>query len=350
MSSQPSLIEINNQLYDANSGRLYHHPRGPVIDGFRRQARPAHVIKKLSAHRALKPARSVHGQTQRSKTLMRKVVNKPHKNAGDSQKSLINSSRAVNKTRVSRAMNMVKNPRVDRFGVPVKQTKALLTQAATQTRPAIARNGGFGIKSGTAVAIQPAPSMITSVSHQRLERMLDEALLRADSHKKALDNRHKSKRLFSRLNFMPKWLTLVLISLVLLSAGTYLAWRNIPYVSLKVASLKAQVRGSLPDYVPSGFRFAGPIEYKPGNISLTYKADGERYFTLEQQASNWNSSSLEANAMPQATKVQTSQVKGTTVYLDSSNNQAKWVSNGKLYTLKGELNADEVFKIANSIL
>ena len=83
---------------------------------------------------------------------------------------------------------------------------------------------------------------------------------------------------------------------------------------------------------------------------MTYTGEGERYFTFEQQASNWDSSSLEANTLTEDTKVQTSQVKGTTVYIDSNKNEATWVSNGMRYKLKGTLNPDEISKIANSIL
>lgn len=361
MSKNSSLIQINSHLYDANSGRLYHHPRGPVIDGFRRQ--PARVIKKFSTtlsvskedsiNRSHKSAHSIHSRAQRSKTLMRKAVGKPAQRSGreklDQLKRQVNGS---NKDRVIRAMNVVKNPRVDRFGKPINQTKSLLAHAATRAKPNAAQVGGFNIKShsGGSMAIQQPPSMVSSVSHQKLERMLDEALLRADAHKKAVRNKRLSKRHFGGLNFMPKWLAIALIGVVLAAAGTYFAWRNIPAVSLKIASLRSQVQGSLPEYIPSGFRFNGPIEYKSGNISLTYRADSDRYFTLEQQASNWDSSSLVANALPQDTKVQTSQVKGATVYVDSSSNEATWVSNGKRYTLKGKLDTDEIFKIADSIL
>lgn len=310
---------------------------------------PKAISNKSRAH---KPAHSIHNRAEHSKTLMRKAVNKPvNHRAAEKPQHLKHPYSTSNRERAARAMGMIKNPRVDRFASPVKQTKSLMAQAAVHTKPVMARNS-IDIKSSAngAAAIKPAPSMVTSVSHQRLERMLDEALLRADAHKKNLGSRRSGRRRWGGLNFMPKWLTVVLITLILVSAGTYFAWRNIPSVSLKLASLRSQVQGSLPNYVPSGFRFAGPIEYKTGNISLTYRADSQRYFTLEQQASNWNSASLEANALPQDTQVQTSQVKGTTVYVDSSSNQATWVSNGKRYTLKGQLKPDEIFKIADSIL
>lgn len=253
--------------------------------------------------------------------------------------------------RVSRAMNMMKSARVDRFGYPVAHAKTKLAQLSSKTKSTIDGSAVSGKSStSTAVALRP-PSMITSVSHQRLERMLDEALIRADAHKKALSGRLPGKGRFGRrFKFLPRWLTISIAVLVVVSAGSYFAWRNIPYVSMKFASLRTQVKGSLPDYIPSGFKFAGPIEYEPGTISMTFKAEGERYFTLEQKASSWDSSSLEANAILDDSQVQTSQVKGSTVYVDSSNGEATWVSDGKRYKLRGQLNPDEIFKIAGSIL
>jgi hypothetical protein len=366
VGQKPSLIEINGQLYDANSGRLFHHPRSPVIDGFVRKTQASQAIKiaatlsplspKLTSAktRLHKPAQTVHKRTQRSKTLMRSAVNRP--NSGNQDKTDHQPPKprtgAPQKARLSRAMNMVKHSRVDRFGTPVSLSKSLSSHTAARPKPLLINNSGASPRAAktAAVAVRPAPSMVTSVSHHRLERMLDEALISADAHKKAFNERIGKRRFSRKLNFLPRWLTITIATLVLASAGTYFAWRNIPYVSMKVASLRAQVKGSLPDYVPSGFRFAGPIEYEPGNISMTYRSGGERYFTLEQQASNWDSSSLEANALPEDTQVQTSQVKGTTVYVDSSNNEATWVNNGKHYKLRGQLNPDEIFKIAESIL
>ena len=352
MGKKPSLVEINGQLYDANSGRLFHHPRGPVIDGFVRKPQPINSKLGSAKERLQKPASVVHRRTQHSMTLMRSVVKKPKSSHNPGSKSRASKARTAMPTpnRISRAMNTIKNSRVDRFGTPIIQTKAAYANAVPHSKPAM--TGKAKPPASTALAARPAPSMITSVSHQRLERMLDKALIQADSHKKALQGRLAGKRRFSRhIRFLPRWLTIATATLVVLSAGTYFAWRNIPYVSMQLASLRAQVKGSLPDYIPSGFKFSGPTQYESGAISMTFKAEEEsRYFTLTQKASNWDSSSLAANTLSDDAQVQTSQVKGTTVYY--SGDQAAWVNNGKYYVIKdhAQLNPDEIFKIADSIL
>lgn len=331
-----------------------------------RKPQPSQVIKKvtetltpinpkrISAKTRLhKPAQTVHKRTQRSNTLMRSAVKKPHSKSLSSKLKLPRvRGGSPSPDRVSRALNMMKHSQVDRFGVPARHTKSALSHAALSAKTRIDGSLAAGKPTATAaVALRP-PSMITSVSHQRLERMLDEALIQADAHKKALNGQLRARgRLTRHFSFLPRWLTISITALVVVSAGGYLAWRNIPYVSMKFASVRAQVKGSLPDYIPSGFKFAGPIEYQTGAISTKFKTTAEdRYFTIVQQASNWNSSSLEANTVPDDSGVQTSQVKGTTVY--NYGNNTTWVNNGFKYTIQdnAKLNYDELKKIAESIL
>lgn len=368
MSRKTSLIEINGQLYDANSGRLFHHPRGPVIDGFRRKPQPSQIIKKdsgapapvdsgFSAARSHlhKPAQAIHNRSQHSKALMRSVVKRPINSKGLSGKLKRPKARIrmPSPVRISRAMNMIKNSSVDRFGKPVGIAKPALHGAALRSKPSLSDViVGAQAASSTAIAVRPMPSMVTSVSHQRLERMLDEALIHADTHKKALSDRLAGKRRLSRhFRFLPRWLTITVVAFIVVSAGTYFAWRNVPGVSLKFTSLRSQVRGSVPAYVPSGFKFAGPVQYEDGALIMTFKSKSDgRSFTFLQKASNWNSSSLEANSLPNDAQVQTSQVKGTTVYFDKDNN-ASWVNNQISSKIKNDagLTTDQIAKIAGSI-
>jgi hypothetical protein len=181
--------------------------------------------------------------------------------------------------------------------------------------------------------------------------MLDAALIGADAHKKALGEKRKSKFRFSRhLEFLPRWLTVTVVVLIVTSVGTYFAWQNIPQVSMKLASVRAEVEGSLPAYVPSGFKFTGPVKYNDGKVSMTFTGEGNRTFTLEQQATSLDSSSIKENATANESRMHTSQVKGSTVYYDSAKNEAVWVVGDKLNKLKGPLTPEEVNKIAGSLL
>lgn len=278
---------------------------------------------------------------------MRGVVTKPDNSKetpDDKQRPSKFSLSGVKPSRLSRALNMTKNDKVQRFGRTASQPKPVLSSPGirSQTVPA----------GSTALAVTSTPSIARSVSHQKLERMLDEALIKADAHKQALKNRVRGQRRFKgRPNWLPRWVALTVIALIVTGLGAYFAWQKVPQASMKLASLRAQIKGSVPSYVPSGFSFSGPTQYESGAISMTFKAEEEsRYFTLIQKASNWDSSSLEANTLSGKSQVQTSQVKGTTVYY--SGDQATWVSNGKRYIIKdhAQLNPGELFKIADSIL
>ena len=117
--------------------------------------------------------------------------------------------------------------------------------------------------------------------------------------------------------------------------------------------MRAKINASIPGYTPAGFRFEGPIAYQNGTVLMSFKANGdnERTYTIMQQASNWNSDSLAANIIPASSQVQTSQVKGTTVYIYGDSNDATWVNNGIRYSIKdsAKLNSDQLIKIADSL-
>lgn len=263
-------------------------------------------------------------------------------------------TRIVNPVRFSKAMNTAKNATVSRFGNPIKSATPGQTHQANHPKRAISGelvNSRMGPENAAA-ATQQLPSMVASVSHQRLERMLDEALIRADAHKKALTGRlSANKGLWQRIKRLPTWLVVSLTVLIILLAGGFLAWRNIPFFSMKVASMRSQIKGSIPSYVPAGFKFAGPIKYQNGSLTMTYHADGSQSFQITQKASNWDSASLEANAVPHNSQMQTSQIKGTTVYIYGDDNNATWVNNGICYTIrdKAQLNSDQLLKIADGL-
>lgn len=301
--------------------------------------------------RLRKPAQTVHIRAQRSKTLMRSSLSKPGSTQQQAKSSAKSNLASTKSSRLASAINIAKNPKVKRFGQPINRTKSVLSNTRQRSKSQVKDLQAAKTAPARAMAVPTAPSIVGSVSHQRLERMLDEALLKADAHKKALVERSGKGRISKRIKWVPRWMAVSFVTVVLVIMGLYFAWQKVPYVSMKLASVRAQIRGSVPAYVPSGFKFAGPTQYASGEISMTYKAEEKsRYFTVIQKASNWDSSSLEANSVPKDAQVQTSQIKGTTVYY--SDDQATWVTNGKRYIIKdhAQLNAGELFKIADSIL
>jgi hypothetical protein len=327
------------------------------------------LLPKAASTSIRSAAQGMHLRAQRSQTLMRTAVKKPTNaiaKAANTQfkqtnfKSRINN---VDRPRFDRASVINKNNKVRRFGhgvnpaviqakqAPVHQPnqKAVTGEVvSTKTNTAPAAKS-----SSTSLIHKPLPSMITSASHQQLERLLDEALTRSNSHKRSRHSQVAKQNLLHKIIDAPRWLSVGTAVVVLSLIVGFIAMNKVPHVAVRVAAAKAHVSASLPGYLPSGFGFAGPVSYGSGNVSINFKAnDGSnRQFTLSQTSSKMSSKSLEDKVIPANTQVQTSVVNGTTVYIYGQNNDAAWVNNGTQYTIKdsAKLNSDQLLKIANSL-
>jgi hypothetical protein len=194
--------------------------------------------------------------------------------------------------------------------------------------------------------------MISSVSQRKLESLLDEALLKADAHKQMMNQRPRTG-IAGKISLFPKWLGFGLIGFIVMVVLALLVWQNLPAVAMHVAASKAHVNASMPAYTPSGFSFVGPLHYSDGHITMIFKdkKSTDKTFSLTQAASNWSSSSLEANALPKTGNIQTSEVNGTTVYIYGDKNDAMWVNHSVLYNLKNQadLTSDQVLRIVQGL-
>lgn len=353
MGKSSSVIEINGNQYDAITGQLIGSAKRLVskatkssfrnIDGF---------VRKSAAKVSVRPSsQNVHKGAERAKTLMRSGVTKPVGkiiNKSKLQKSTTGLVAAIHPQRAQRAANVHLHKNVSRFGSLSSQPTPTVTQTVEVTaRPIASKTRAVS----TAITM---PSMVTSASHQHLERLLDHALFRADAHKQALHGHHPGQSRWRQISLMPRWVSITAISLILLLIGGFFAWQNIPQVSMKLAATKAHISASVPAYSPSGFKFAGPIKYENGVVAMNFvaNADPNRSFTILQRASELDSASLLANYInPSRHTFQTSQVKGATVYIHGENNDATWVSNGIMYSIedRANLNSDQLLKIIGSM-
>jgi len=153
---------------------------------------------------------------------------------------------------------------------------------------------------------------------------------------------------------MPRWLAVGTILAVALLIAAFVTWNNVPQLAVRVASISSDVKASVPDYVPAGFGFEGPLAFNDNSVTMKFKsnADPSRNYSIVQKNSDWDSASLLANYLePEAQTYQTSKVKGATVYIYGEQNNATWVDSGKWYTIKdnANLNTDQLLKIAESL-
>ena len=369
MAKSASDGRVNNNQYSAISEqvagpvkRLANKAKAPyqnlTIDGFVRDSRGKSTLldgtKSGAVAKSKQAARAVHRGAQRSRTLMRSVVKKP--DITPSGTTLYNpKSKPVasnlSPARLSRAQRIKKNAKVKRFGLP-----ATIRPASEPSNLPLVKSSAVASSNEKAVTLavaKPLPSMITSVSHQHLERLLDHALFRASAHKNTINGNSGSKQQ-QFFTVVPRWLLIGAVLLIVLGAAGLFAWQNIPQVSVQVAAIQSDLKATVPAYSPSGFSFKGPMSASDNSVSMKFQsnADTNREYVITQQASDWDSNSLLANFItPTGMAFQSSQVRGSTVYIYGEDNHATWVNDGIWYKIDdhAKLNSDQLLKIAQSM-
>ena len=350
VSKNSSVIEINGKRYDAITGKVIGAVKkiaqpatSGSIDGFTKVK--AHLSRPAKNH-TKRPSSTVHKKPQKSRTLARRGVMPPTPLKNIQKVIHGRSIGSVNPARLTRASAVHKSSKISRYTASVINKAPSMRASTHQAR----EESNHVQNTGSMALSKPLPSMVTSVSHQRLERMLDEALAKADAHKQMLKQLQK-RSWWQKLNFLPHWATVAIVTIVSVTALAFFAWERVPQLSLKMAASKAKISASVPAYKPEGFAVSGPVKYQSGAVVMNYSSAGKEDYSLSQKASDWDSVSLAANAIPTGSPVQTSQVKGTTVYIYGATNDAAWVNNGIKYNLKNKANlsSDQIIKIANSL-
>jgi len=341
-----STVLIDGRRYDASTGQIIEAIRtvntktAKVIDGF--VSRPIKPNQAAAAERKQIKSGQVHGRAQKGQTLMRDGLKRP---AANHNQDISKPHGHPKLDTQLRAKASQVHHRVSRFGNPIRSA-SVQSQAVSGEfvkRPA----------AKASAAPDPMPSMVTSVSHQKLERLLDEALTRADAHKQAL-RYHAARHFWQKRWFSGprRWLAFGGVLLLLIIAA-FAAWQKVPQLSVKVASLRAHVSAAVPAYKPDGFSMASPAKADANAVKVIYKsaAQPQQKYEVTQTASSLNSTSVSQSVVPKGTSVQTSQVEGNTVYIYGPDNDAAWVNNGVLYRIKDNagLSSDQLLKIAGSI-
>jgi hypothetical protein len=276
---------------------------------------------------------------------MRGGLKKPAKSLGS---GIEHFSGAVNVQRQMRAKITPKHSHVQRFGVPKPPAKK-----SPAPKPVSGELVGRRPQSSVQdTPQQPLPSMVTSVSHQKLERMLDQALTHADTHKEAL-RYHAAKHFWHRrwLSGHRRWYALTGL-LVLVIAALAMSYQRFPQFSIKAAGMKTHITPSVPSYIPDGYKLAGPAKAVSGAVDIKYASGNtSNNYEIVQWQSDLTSSLVGQSVVPKGSPVQTTQVEGNTVFIYGHTNDAAWVNNGVLYTIKNhaQLSSDELIKIVQGL-
>ncbi|MDO8266017.1 MAG: DUF4367 domain-containing protein [Candidatus Saccharibacteria bacterium] len=363
--NRQDVIEINGKKYDALTGKLIsggvsnvetilptkamQKKNGVVMDGF---------MRKPQSHKTLNASREVHAHTksvQKSHTLMRNAVKKPQASAKPVNTSPITKpSLKPSPVRQQVAASTQKSNLVSHYGdlqhrsSVVKKLQPLSVKKPLQHAPAITQ---MQVAQSQAVVNhnQPAHSRSHATSV-----LIEKALAGAKAHEQVQLPKvsKKRRRIAHKLGVSSRAMAISTSVLAGVLLGGFFAIQNVPNLSMRVAAARAGFNASMPGYNPSGFSFKGPINYSPGQVTISFKSNtDDRAYTVSQKASGWNSDALLSNYVVAENKqYQTYLDRGRTLYIYDGSN-ATWVDNGVWYQVEGnsDMTTDQLVRIAASI-
>lgn len=357
MSAKSTTIELNGKRYDARTGKVIAGSKtavtspklnkmpgvgksGIAIDGFSRR-------KSITQRPKATSYSSVHKKTEKSKTLMRAAVKKPLATPVKPAPKVRHSAQVlhmdIDPKRATNAKAVKKSALVSRFGVPRKTIKPITASLSVQPEP----------------TAPPFPELtehhkatIPTKRHAH-KQAFQQALDSATSHSQPKTQKAtKRQNLSKKLRVSTKAINISAASLAMILLVGFIAYQNVPNLSMRVAATRAGVNGTLPEYRPAGFGLAGPIKYQQGQITLRYASNSDgRKFQINQKSTNWNSDTLLENFIAAGQKTyQTFQDSGKTIYIYDDNN-ATWVDGGVWYQIEGNsaLNSDQLLRMATSM-
>lgn len=363
-----NVIEINGRLYNAKTGQPLSSnqpakttaakPRS--IDGFRKS--PATKPAQPSAPRTSK-AIVVQGNSQPKTPSSSAAASKPRttgtKASMKAKQSLTLHRRAVKKPILESApASSTPQPFANKQALQRSKRAEEIAQSTAISRfqPTVQQSG---------IAIQPAAdtpkgrtepvpnqnNVVTSVNDSRStkERLISHAINQAArTSTQTADHQpaHRKKRSFHVARYVSS------AALVLVLAS-YVAYLNIPSISMKVAAHRAGFAAALPSYKPAGYSLSGPIAAAPGQVTIDFSSNTDsRKFSLKQQPTTWDSTALLENYVTKETpNYLTYQDRGLTIYIYNGSSAA-WVNGGKMYHLEGQnsqLDTDQLLKLATSV-
>lgn len=368
------VIELNGQKYDAKTGQLVSAAKTPVKKAATTAAATKHLdgFSRRPVNRAGTATKPLHSKTQKSQTLMRKVVKKPV--APAKVHHTVTAPSAVQKTakqapkfttikpgRTIRANSVSQSDLISKFGkqpatihskvMPVKPAPADVSPKKPVAAAAPIQ------KAPAATPIQKAPAAAPAITNaaapKKKNDVFQKAIENAASHNAPkLKKSRMRNRIAKKLNVSPKLVSFTGGVMAVLLVGSVFAYQNMPEIAMKIAATRAGLNANLPAYQPSGFALAGPIKYDSGEVTINYKSNSDdRAFNVIQKNSSWNSETLLENFVETATQsYQTFQANGRTIYIYDGN-KATWVDGGVWYNIDGQanLNSDQLLKIAESL-
>jgi hypothetical protein len=242
------------------------------------------------AHIAPKPVHAA--KTQKSQTLMRKVVQKPAEPVKVHAKAVAPATQSAHTSqqpkfealkpgRAIRANHVTQSNLISKFG----KTPAPIKSAIVPVKPAPpAPKSEVSAPAPAANAPATAPPVQPPRKHNVFQNAIDNAHAHETPKVKKARVHH---RIAKKLHVSPRVVTFSGMTLAVLAVGSLLAYQNMPEIAMRIASARSGLNANLPAYQPAGFSLAGPIKYNSGEVTLNYKSNSDnRAFDVVQKNSS----------------------------------------------------------------
>jgi len=131
----------------------------------------------------------------------------------------------------------------------------------------------------------------------------------------------------------------------------YMAYVNLPDLSARVAAMQSGIEKVYPGFVPNTYRLDGLVKEDAGRITMAFKNNDGKTFTLREEKSSWDSNAVLSNYVKREwDDYSITKGQGLTIYVSGSN--AAWVNGGVFYVINdasGTLTVDDLHDIAVSL-
>jgi preprotein translocase subunit SecY len=208
----------------------------------------------------------------------------------------------------------------------------------------------WGVSSPAEPGALPTAKIIDSVTQQtnKLQNIIGRGLQKATSHDQPnpvhQGLKHKRKKTKFRI------FNTVVASLAVILILGFIVYKSMPDIDVRIASAKSGVHAEIPGYIPTGFKFVGPVKYGQGTVTVIFTSKTGS-FRVVQQNSTWDSVGLRDNFVSTIDpNFKVVQAGGRIVYLYSQAN-ATWVNGGIWYQItdNADLSTASLLKIVTSL-
>jgi hypothetical protein len=375
-----SVIEINGTKYDATTGQVVVAPATPLttrmnqgrnIDGIvtgepkplsPKPTKPTILVarskEELSKQRRVQDIHVVHsGRAKKSKTLMRTIVKKPgavqslpHQQPSPIAHSVSYTSAATSSSRLNKALSTPTSAQVTHF-------TSVAARPGAKLQPTVVGNMPVHAPSAAAHAVAQTTSQVSAQTiipkSSAATKFVDSQLMKAANDEPSTPFKRKPlhKRVSSRIK-TNKLKSVSLSTLAVLLIGGFLAYQNLPSITLALANKDAGITAKIPKGVPSNFAISRKMDRSPGQVVMSFDSRvDDRSFTLTQVKADTTVESLkDVIGRVSDNQFQTYEAGGITLFL-SGDGRADWMDGGMRYNITGKtgFSPDQLAQIASSL-